>query len=877
MINKNYLWKNGIFFALFLTLPIHAQTYNIFDNKPNPGYVLKDWKARIGSITTKEGKPFYIPDYDKNNQYLKDFNTEEWKSIKIPFEFKKIGGNSKLFSISLLHEFNLEKINLNPNKEISLHIPYFNMNLEIYLNGNKLAELGKIDLERQTYLSTGFRRHTIVKLPQELLKENNQLILVLYAVYPDMVRLDDTLDDVLLEINYYEEHLKVYNETISFMLLFLYFFVGAYHFLLYVKRPKERYNLWFGLFSLFLSLYYIVRTTYVYYLAQTLNLDSFFIIKLDYSFVFAASLWALLFFEEFHYSKLTKFALGVSALISFYIVIIWFFSYYFASEILSYWQKTVLIVMLYSVGIVVYYATKKKNQDSRRLVIGMLIMAITITWDILGAMNIGLQNYQLARYGFFAFVMGIATVLANKFLRVYREVEELNLHLEEKVKERTRELQQSLEQIQKLKEQQDGDYFLTSLLIKPLMIESIHSEVIAIQSFIKEKKEFQFRNWKREIGGDINIVQDITLKNKPYVFIFNGDAMGKSLQGAGGALVAGVIIKAILTRTLLYPEYQNSFPEKWLKELFIEIHKVFESFDGSMLLSGFLGLMEEFTGTLYFIYAEHPYPVLYRNGKAEFLDNTTEFRKFGTPSVLGKVYILVKKLEPNDVIFIGSDGKDDLILESNGQEIINEDETLFLRLVERAEGNLEKLVQEIQNMGKLMDDISIIRASYKEGELGNTEENIKPEEKRTIIERIKYLTHKEDWQQLKSYLEDINKKYYNLEFVQRELINAYYKLEQYAKVISEGEQYLEAYPYNNDILYKVSRAYLITKNYEKALELAERLDLRDPKHVSNLFTLVNCYNLLDQRKKAIKVLNRLIDLAPDKEETKRLRTIILGY
>jgi len=113
--------------------------------------------------------------------------------------------------------------------------------------------------------------------------------------------------------------------------------------------------------------------------------------------------------------------------------------------------------MLYSVGIVVYYATKKKNQDSRRLVIGMLIMAITITWDILGAMNIGLQNYQLARYGFFAFVMGIATVLANKFLRVYREVEELNLHLEEKVKERTRELQQSLEQIQKLKEQQDRD------------------------------------------------------------------------------------------------------------------------------------------------------------------------------------------------------------------------------------------------------------------------------------------------------------------------------------------------------------------------------------------------------------------------------------
>lgn len=41
-------------------------------------------------------------------------------------------------------------------------------------------------------------------------------------------------------------------------------------------------------------------------------------------------------------------------------------------------------------------------------------------------------------------------------------------HLEEKVKERTAELKNTLEEVQLLKNQQDGDYFLTSLLIKPL-------------------------------------------------------------------------------------------------------------------------------------------------------------------------------------------------------------------------------------------------------------------------------------------------------------------------------------------------------------------------------------------------------------------------
>jgi tetratricopeptide (TPR) repeat protein len=353
--------------------------------------------------------------------------------------------------------------------------------------------------------------------------------------------------------------------------------------------------------------------------------------------------------------------------------------------------------------------------------------------------------------------------------------------------------------------------------------------------------------------------------------------MGKSLQGAGGSLVAGVVIKAILTRTLLYSEYQNRYPEKWLKELFIELHKVFESFDGSMLLSGFMGLIEEFTGTIYFIYAEHPYPVIYREGKAEFLDNTTEFRKFGTPGLVGKISLLVKKLEPGDILFVGSDGKDDLILSNNGQEIINEDETLFLRLVEDAKGDLEKLIEKIKQTGKLMDDISLIRISYKENQQESLNQILSLEERDKILNQVKLLSSENRWKDLKNYLEEIHQKYYNVDFVMRELINIYYKLEQYSKVITEGEQYLEAHPYDNEILLKVSRCYLITKNYEKAIELSERLDLREPNNVSNLFTLVNCYNLIGDKKRAIKVLNRLLDLAPEKEETKRLRNLILGY
>lgn len=65
-------------------------------------------------------------------------------------------------------------------------------------------------------------------------------------------------------------------------------------------------------------------------------------------------------------------------------------------------------------------------------------------------------------------MLGIAVVLANRFLRVHKQVEELNANLERKVVQRTNELQETLTRVQELKIQQDGDYFLTSLLLDPL-------------------------------------------------------------------------------------------------------------------------------------------------------------------------------------------------------------------------------------------------------------------------------------------------------------------------------------------------------------------------------------------------------------------------
>ncbi len=51
---------------------------------------------------------------------------------------------------------------------------------------------------------------------------------------------------------------------------------------------------------------------------------------------------------------------------------------------------------------------------------------------------------------------------------------------------------------------------------------------------------------------------------KCTVFI-NGDAMGKSIQGAGGAIVLGVVFKSVVARTRIVKEAKNKHPEQHWK------------------------------------------------------------------------------------------------------------------------------------------------------------------------------------------------------------------------------------------------------------------------------------------------------------------------
>ena len=216
------------------------------------------------------------------------------------------------------------------------------------------------------------------------------------------------------------------------------------------------------------------------------------------------------------------------------------------------------------------------------------------------------------------------------------------------------------------------------------------------------------------IGGDLTLVFNIKMtysgKERDFLFSINSDAMGKSVQGAGGALVFGAAIQAEVNRA---QENIPNDPRQWLTDLYTNLNNLFVTFNGTMAISALVSLICEDSGEMWFFNTEHTMPILYRDDKARFLQKDINAHKMGFDLGLG---FSVSKflLNPHDVIIIGSDGKDDIIMVENSKErYLNDNPEAFLGLVQETKAEWSSLIDSLENFGQAKDDISLLRIEYQ--------------------------------------------------------------------------------------------------------------------------------------------------------------------
>lgn len=445
-------------------------------------------------------------------------------------------------------------------------------------------------------------------------------------------------------------------------------------------------------------------------------------------------------------------------------------------------------------------------------------------------------------------------------------------NLEEKVNERTKEVQEKMDEVQKLKVQQDGDYFLTSLIENPLSTNYNKSKLVRTEFLINQKKKFVFRKKNAELGGDLCVTGNLRFGNGKdrWVSFFNADAMGKSMQGAGGAIVAGTAINNILSRSARNNRILSITPTEWVENTYFELDSIFKTFNGSMLVSCVLGLLNEKTGELIYFNAEHPWSVVYRDGKASFIENELLLRKLGSDSEF-QFTIRKFKLLPGDIFIVGSDGRDDINLGIKGGRELNEDETLFLRLVEEGKADLTKISQLIEFQGELTDDLSLMRVAFHEE---YSPQDYEEENTAITIESAQDAIQEGNKTKAKYILDSLWISDKNNIHALKLLIKLSFEDKRYGDTIDCINEFHKINRDSQLFWFEKSVCHKQLQDYDSAKLAGEMCRKFQPERVANLINLSDSYRMLGDEESARKYLREVLDREPDNKAAIKLAKIL---
>ncbi len=840
---KRYFYQILFCIILAFVISIEAQT--------NSKYTLLKSENEIQILDSDNDWEFTTQEINSEKRDELNDSNIHWLPYQIPSNpntnFKQIWVRKKIFISDNFSQ-----------KQLAIRLGIISDRDRTFFNQTLIGATGTFgSLNPQSY-----DRIRIYEIPESLIQKGkvNTLLIQIERFFPEEIGINQDKTAIgptfLIQRELYKE------ELYKLILLAIYGTVGFYFLFLFLRRRQEKENLLFALFAFCVVLYQFMRTQIKY----DLGIDFISLKKVEYL-VFAAliPLFTNFIRSYFKYS-ISIFLLGLNILS---ILVMGFFT--ISSDLILFDKINKTLVQpigFIFIGHLFYYlisAILKKNKDAFNIFLGVCIIFLSVVTDILSDRG----YFPFPRtfgYIFIFFILSIAIILANKFVRLHNEVEELNTSLENKVEQRTQELSLSIQEIQKIKTQQDGDYFLTSLLLSPLTANKNNSEFVKTEFFSKQKKSFLFKNKTYEIGGDISISSNITLNGKNFTVFINGDAMGKSIQGAGGALVMGVVFNTVLSRSNI-SSFKLKTPEKWLKDAFLELQRIFESFDGTMFLSCVMGLIDDETGFLYYLNAEHPWTVLLRDGETSFIEQKFTTRKLGIFENENLFHVQTLKLIQGDILLLGSDGRDDILMQTiNDVRIINEDETLFLEIVKRAKGNLNEIIELLHQTGELTDDCSLLRIEYL-GPAANPH-------KTNFTEILARMFQNYDDVRIDNYQENIHllKNVYKLnpynEVANRQLGFFYFKKRDFLNAIKHIEHYTYKKPESVEMLYLACLSNKKCGNYDKAVDIGEQILLREPKNFKNLKNLKKLYQLTKKSERVEELEHKIKELKYEVFRTK---------
>jgi signal transduction histidine kinase/CheY-like chemotaxis protein/HPt (histidine-containing phosphotransfer) domain-containing protein len=341
-------------------------------------------------------------------------------------------------------------------------------NWEIFFNGTLIKS--EIHLDKEGWIRSG-RAWRYISLPLDRLlfvRGTNILTFrIIGAPHSDVTGLWYRES---YYIGGYEIIRKTHNESLPIAVCGIYIFVGLYHFLLFLSRPRDRYNLYYCFFSICLGIYFFLRSNAAYSFIP--NSDIAF--RLEYTSLYMVIPMLPIFLEHLNHGKtiiFSRICVGVSLVFTLAQCIL---PNTFGDDLLQIWWGFALVEIAYTIGYDMVYIFIQDVRTRLRasgnlfmpaillktltetplgnIVAGAVVICITSFVDITHSILLRYGTVNYSRYGLFIFTITTTIILVRRFGSLFRRIDEMNIlleksnqGLEDTVQARTRELEQQTE------------------------------------------------------------------------------------------------------------------------------------------------------------------------------------------------------------------------------------------------------------------------------------------------------------------------------------------------------------------------------------------------------------------------------------------------
>jgi serine phosphatase RsbU (regulator of sigma subunit) len=595
-----------------------------------------EWKFRGG-----DDPAYRLPEYDDRSWDAVASLPHNWKNERTrPWSRERFGWYR--IHIALGKEV--------PSKPLMFRLGPIDDADEVYFNGVLIGRMGEIDPAGRVPRLHAWDRVRLYPVPPGAVVQGGDNVLAVrvqayfdgYAgMYYDGGRaLLGYESDVLS--GFFLENMS----QLVFVVVIL--AVGLYCLLLYAFRPASRENLFFGLSCLFFGVYFSLSSSLKNFLpmefsmmkrAEYLCLFPVLCLFVDYLFVFfykknnRPGRWMkyLLVFNN----ALAFVSMLVPLVTGDYLIWWW----YFSRIVIANWALCFLQILWIIIENMI-----RRDRDACYMAAGILIGLATLVNDTLSIYAV-LPWGRFGHIGYFAFILFLGLVLANRYVRTQREIESLNAGLERLVEERTGELMvvndSLVERTGELSEAYASLHERSIVMEEELEIARLIMERVLPRSS-PQKKGYRSHTVHipvDKVGGDFYHYCD----KGDVIELMIADVSGHGLPGAFLALITKMALEGV---TAIVP------PSQMMSHL---NDAVFRATVKSNYITSFLCVINTRTNIMNYCNAGHLPALVYRPAERGFI----ELKAKGNPlGLFGELQVEEKslRLQPGDRLVLFTDG-----------------------------------------------------------------------------------------------------------------------------------------------------------------------------------------------------------------------------